>query len=485
MFLMKLLIFLLISVLSGCATVGGNHQLVSVDSDPRGADATLDGETKPSGTTPFYLRMQRVPSERLTFTSDGRKTTLEVNCHFRWAVEVLGNGVFAALAPEAAAAGVLIDLATGAAFECPDAIAATFPGRAPADGTSKTRYCRRLVVAPPVHVDSALSERLAALWREKAEHALKGCDDFVAPTVAQGVFDLLGISNRDELTLERLDADRLHYLGSETGATHLVILDYVLVGETVQFRPKIYDLHRGASVEMAGLAVSVPAGKEYDVRGGAWLAYWTISAVPNSITYGYTTAKFGVEGRSGWKDVRQEVPKPTLADALSKASLTTVEHPQAHGTWDYGLSAYPSVELFSRAARIFLRRDDGAERNYSLTAQYAAPMYHIAATGHTALGALQIAAGGGSYLGRSQAGSAYSHYVAGSIGSAEVSYTAFLTNTLFFYAGAASYVASAPLAEPHDEVQLRRRFSEAFARVGYYFPALRRRLRVAAGVLSP
>jgi hypothetical protein len=471
-------------LLAGCATLGGNHQLVSVDSDPRGASATLEGEPRPAGTTPFYLRLQRVPSERIVYESNGKKQTVAVDCSFRWWVELLGNGVLGVLAPEVAAAGVLIDLATGAAFECPDAIIASFPGRAPAEGLPQSRYCRRYVVAPPLHIDSAMSDKLAEIWKERAERALKGCDDFVAPKLAQGVFDLLGIGNRDELTLERLDLERLHYLGAETGATHLVILDYTVVGDEIHFNPKIYDLHRGASVEIPGLAVSTSGGKGVSVSNGAWLAYWTFSALPNSLTYGYSGSQFGVEGRGAWKDVRQEEPKPTLANVLSNLSLTTVEHPQAHGAWDYGLSAYPSVELFSHATRVFLRRDDGAEKNYSLTAQYAAPMYHVAATGHTALGAVQIAFGGGSYFGRSQAGKAPSHYVLGSLLSTEASYTAFLTNTLFFYAGVAIYRASPPVAEPHDEVRLKREFNEVFARVGYYFPALRRRLRVAAGAIT-
>lgn len=482
---MKLLPIILIILSTGCASLAGNHQLVSVDSDPRGAAATLSGESKPSGITPFYLRMQRVPSERITFTLDGRKQEVTVNCDFRWGVEALGNGVLAVLAPEAALAGVLVDLATGAAFKCPDAITAVYSGRGPSEGSPKSRYCRRFVIAPPSHIDSALSEQLVALWRLRSERALKGCDDFVPPSIAQNVFDQLAISNSDALTLENLDLERLHYLGAETGATHLIVLDYAIVGDEIRFLPKVFDLHRGASVEMPGLAVTAPGGRAYDVRGGAWLASWTFSALPDSITYGYSQTTFGTEGRSPWQDIRQDDPKPTIADALAKVSLTTVDHPQAHSVWDYGFSAYSSIELFSRTSRVYLLRSDGREQNERVTAQYGAPMYHVAATGHTSIGAFQTAVGAGSYIGRMQTGSNSSRYIGGSLVSGEISYTAFLTNTLFVYFGSATYIGTPLLPEPIQELALRRRFAETFARVGYYFPAFRRRLRSAVGVFTP
>lgn len=479
---MKALTFVIAIFLSGCATLGGNHQLVAVDSDPRGASARLSGEKKPSGVTPFYMRLQRVPSETLIFDLDGKAQKVEVDCGFRWSVELIGNGVLAVLAPEAAIAGVLVDLATGSAFECPDAIMATFPGNAPSEGNPRNRYCRRFVVAPPPHIDSAMSERLVAVWREKAERALKGCDDFIPGAVAQNVFDFLGIGHRNLLTLDRLDAERLHYLGSETGATHLVVLDYDIVGDDIHFKPAVYDLYRGASVEMPGFALATAGGKRYDIAGGAWIAYWTFSVIPNSITYGFSESTFGVDGRGPWHVIKQEDPKRKLVDTVSKANLTTVEHPRAHGMWDYGIAAYPSLDLFSRSAIVTVQNDKTTEqRRREVSTQYAAPMYHLGVTGHTALGAVQAGVGAGSYFGRSKLGSASARYVTGSMAVAEATYTAFVTNMLFISGGIAQYRTFGSIGEHQEEIQPKRQFSEIYARAGYYFPSLRRKVRSAAG----
>src|SRR5690606_7168204 len=59
----KIALILTFVLSSGCATLSGNKQVISVDSQPRGAVVYLDGESEPLGKTPFFYSMQRVPNE--------------------------------------------------------------------------------------------------------------------------------------------------------------------------------------------------------------------------------------------------------------------------------------------------------------------------------------------------------------------------------------------------------------------------------------
>lgn len=469
-------------ILPGCATVGGNKQIVSIDSEPRGATMTLDGEKGPSGTSPFYLKMQRVPSERLHFRLGAEEKVVEIDCSFRWRLELIGNGIFGLLAPEAAIVGILVDLATGAAFECPNTVLATFDGGGP---RRDARYCRRYVLAPPAHLDSSRAERLATMWQREARRALTGCDDFVGEAAAQDVFDVLGISHREPVSLARLDAEKLHFLGNDAGATHLVVPSYTISGDLIRFNPEVYDLHRGSSVEVPRFAMELPGGRGYQLAGGEWLALWTFSGIPNSMTYGYSKSTFGFQGVKPWRVEAQKDEEDTLPAALSSASLTSVEHPQAFAAWDFALSTYPEVELFSASARLTLEDDDGNRRMRDVSSLFVLPSYHAAATAHTALGAFTVSVGSGLSLGRFKAEGQPARLGAGSVGSAEVVYTAFLTQTLFFQAAASSFLFVEEPWSARNEVTVNRNFGSVVARAGYYFPRLKRRLRAfGAGLID-
>ena len=445
---------------------------MAVDSEPRGATVTLAGETAPAGTTPFYLRMQRVPSDQMQFGLGRKRTAVDVDCKVRWSLELIGNGVLALLSPEAAVVGVAIDLATGAAFECPETILATLNSREP----GATRHCRRYIVAPPPHIDSSYSDAIEATWRERAQKALTGCDDFVDQVLAEDVFDVLGISHRDPLSIEGMDAERLHYLGHETGATHLVVLNYVTVGDQIRFEPAVYDLYRGASVDVPGFNVATDGGAKFEVRGGSWLALWTFSAFPNSISYGYNGSNLNVEPKSSWQVDGTKERSSQVADAISRISLTSVEHPQAYSTWDYGFSFFPSLELFSMAETLSLHSDAGVPMKRDVGVNFLAPLYHAGITGHTVVGAFAAGVAAGGYLARMKIDGDPATFTTGLMTGIDLSYTAFLTQTLFFQASTTTYrVASARTYA--DDLTLKNNFSAVEARVGYYMPRMKRLIR--------
>jgi hypothetical protein len=458
-------------LLTGCATVTGRKQILSVDSEPRGAKVYLKGEQTAIGTTPFFYKTDRVPSDTLIFQPEvGAPHSVEFRCQYRFWLETLGNGSLALLSPEAAILAFSLDYVTGAAFDCP-AIKTKIPnaGVTPYRAT----YCRKYLIVPPFHFDEKISDEIAILWMNEAQRGLKGCDDFIEFDEGKSLFQRMNITNRRKITPEDFRRTQMNYIGLMTGMTDVVVLDYEQKGTILTISPRVLDAHNWQQREVGDFKVVVKDAERFEIKGNDRYFLYTFRFIPNSATYGFSkTSQLILPAEK--REVKSIVNEKNLPSYLSNWNMVSVEHPDGFEVWDVGFDFYPSFSYIYKKQKLSIQNtNDGSTESKDHTLIHVLPTYNASVSLHTAIGAFTLSSG----VGFSQ------HYLKVKGDNAflsmnyfrnhELSYTGFFMQDMFYRltTGESSFYGKQYKDENYS-IDPKIRFVSAS--IGYYIPQLRR-----------
>jgi hypothetical protein len=460
-------------VFTACASVGGNHQVVPIDSKPRGLDVYIVGEAQPVGSTPFFYNMQRVPHDTFMFRSaeTGIERPFRLDCSFRWGTAFVGNSIMALANPAAAVSGIAMDLTTGAAFDCSKGILAGLQVSQP--DPHWVSYCRRFVVLPPQHFDSRTSDSIAKLWQKANIENLHGCDQFVNPSNSRDLFNYLSIDHLDQRKAKAIGRSQLNLIGYRTSGTHLVQLDYEESNGSLSFTPKTYDIFTllpDKTTEFKPQKIPTPERLHFSSTEAFF--FHSLALFPNSITYGTFGGGVAVHG-TGANEVKATDANNIFRQYVDKISLTSTSHPLGFDDWDYEINTFPSLELNFDDYEIVTSENTRKKLRFeSIT-----PLYGVRLAFFTLLGTISIDwSAGPVLLHQSYGDDQVEKNQIGAVSQQQLTYTAFITENFFLQVGAGNMRMHRRLISG-NEFKYDDSTKSTVARVGYFVPWIKTDIR--------
>lgn len=462
---------------SGCATLGGTRQYVSVDSEPRGLEVVDQAQGTVLGRTPFFLPLKRQRAHSFELRAGPSSTTAQIACEYRWKGSLVANAPAALLGIQpvcmlpawGAAAGV--DLATGAAWSCPDALHFSTSMEAASHKT-----CPIYAVSLPRHEDIEIARLVAQTWASRRATS-DACSTVVALDEVEVLLERFGIDHVTGLDVTQVDRSWLNELGHRTGATHLVVFPLPTDRQRLTVTPGIYDLH--------SLKLQVDKVMEVDTstvtsRHPAWR--WIVRHVrllPNAVSFSPSLKSFEFIGRgdtdAAISDARAASVLPSI---LGNWSVGFVEHPARHGTWGVSGGFGPGAYLGYNSRVLGLPRG-GESHRADVTAVHLIGLYSGSVSLHTPLGAITGALGVGAGGALHWDGDLYQGLGVRGYAYAELAWTAFVTDQLFVRVTGTYFQPSSPeLMTPDYELASWQQMSITF---GWHLAGLRSRIR---GLLS-
>jgi hypothetical protein len=404
---------------SSCVSILSRNQIISVDSEPRGA-TVFDASNYPLGTTPLFLQIPRASTFTLRI-GDQRKKAAETqtrNCTYRW----IESGIL-----NVPIVGQALDLASGAAYECP------YYWRFHASGPEiqKRDSCQNWVILGPDLPNRTLQKIMAQRWLKEAKQHLGGrCINQVDELSMQTAFDRYGSVDRSFLQWE---PRRQLLLASGTRAQVVaeIKLEQLPDGTSI-LKGNVIDVH-----SQAVKAIDVPVKLTQDDAdaAGAWWHWHELAAlVPNSFAaaLGNSTLLLSNENPAA----RYENQSPTGLTV----TLANVSHPELHGIWDLDTSLDTNFSFNSFGTK-FLKAPSSKSNNETNSSQIASEINARALslsaffggqiTGHTPLGALGISAGIGPLFLKVSGSDIRSFYTISPALEIALHYTAFLSDRVF------------------------------------------------------
>lgn len=464
---------------SGCGTIGGTKQLISVDSTPRGATVFLKGEQEPIGITPFFHQMSRVPSDSMEFRySETESVNVDINCRYRWLLEGVGNGSLLLIFPPAALAALTIDLTTGAAFDCGSSVTSTgSPSKTPA---TQVVYCKKYLVAPPENTDEEISDRIADLWIEKAIFSLRGCDEIIDYQSGRRSLEYVNITHRTPMGIDKMGREKLNEAAQSLAASHIVILKHSLTGDSLIVSPTILDLHTLKEDSSTAFQKVAANGSQYNLSGTESVLRYSVSLFPNSITFGRTNSNDTVVAREGWDKTNDENAS-RVPTQISGWGLTSIEHSAGYENWETEASLYPTLAVNYMSKNLtVLDLSTNVEKSRELKFLHLVPLYHAGYGLHTPVGAFIIDVGAGLTTVFMKVTNSPATARINPATSFGLTYRAFVTKNLFLQTGVVSYlnglhtISAGPVTVmPAQQV--------AVFQAGYFIPEIRQRFRHIMG----
>ncbi len=439
--------------LSACGTLSGRTQRVAVDASPRGGavrDATRP-EAHPLASTPAVVELERARTQTLVFEPPPAAEAgdapapkvVEVDCDFRWRVAGLGNTPFLLLTLAQFGVGYVlavgVDLATGAAWDCPLLV------RPPGIGTESAR---RLFVLPPDHDDVAVQDALVESFAAAVRPSLGPDETVLTPRENRALLERIGAPRR----LAMLPRHRLNTLLAGTGATHVVSLRWRTDDTGTVFSGEQLDGYRGGITPVVG--VEGPRVETPD--GFSWQTLFQyLHFIPNSVAWLPGAANFTAAPRRG--RTVENTPRVSLPSYLSGWTLTSADHPDAFDAWDLHGRLEPTVGLSFLDADVRLRGGealDGApleDADARFGAWIARAYYELGGAAHTPFGAFDLALLGGYGVARQAAFAGSPSFWQGRVEfGLGFKWTAFLTERVFARLSVTSFSPRSPMLQTRD-----------------------------------
>lgn len=389
-----LLCFFLLS--TGCATMAGRSQIISVDSQPRGLLVSVDGE--PQQQTPFFFAQTRDSQHvyQLQLPKGGSKKVV-AQCKFRWIGAGLGNAPWLALTPFTQglifySSSLAVDWLTGALYHCPVDVRLVSENTPP-----QGRFCRNFLVMPPPEDDERIAERLMTSWRNEIRPKLKKCDRFVKSELATAAFLEYNVTPWSQnLRLER-NRDRLRQLGHLTDATHAVYLSTFREKNSVYLDAIAVDLHTDQENTFPVVALTKDLAATYSRSW--WLRQFSHSVriMPNAVGW-----DFGQHSQLQVTDALSEYPIRTVnASAtgsmtafISGLDISNVQDPRHYSPWDFDAEISPS--LSGKWLNLRIAQEEHSQGTADHIAIYGVFLPFTARAGiHTPIGAFYGGIGAG------------------------------------------------------------------------------------------
>lgn len=459
-------------VASGCATIVSREQVISIDSDIRGAKVSLiepGKKTTPVGQTPTFLKIRRQSEIPLALTGPHvqKQTNYTVDCKFRWGTVLAGNLIFYYLWPLA----VGVDYWTGNAFDCPlkndiklEAVVA------PAQQLF-SQECKVYFLVFPAETSNS---SMTFVWQSWTQQKISGCNSLVSLEET--------IDNRDRFNLhsgfDEFDSStrrRFFEVGNEFAVTHFVLIKFSKLDDVDQdLEYSIVDIHSEKSVEKA--RVKIDAEKYVDFNSGftKTAVNLGIDLIPNSIAFAPvydTTVDHDIHTNIEIDETKNRLS--SLSALMSNWSLRNIDHPLGYEDWDFSFRFTPDFTLryFNQYNRYHFVDKPSEKTDYNFLTYSAVATANAELNLHTAFGAIAFSLGfGPGYEYYKGDNNDTKHFFRGFV-RANFGYTVFVTENWFFrvFSSATNPIAS-PIKTPFSTIS-----SSQISgwEIGYYFPWVR------------
>lgn len=334
----------------GCASVGGQSQVLVVDSQPRGLEFEVKNSQRvePKVRTPAAVMVERRRTLDLKIGFGDFQTNLELKCRFRTGTVLLGNAPASLLLIQNPAAALVfystllgIDLLTGAAFDCPAAVSPALD-LPPAVASELTPTCSRVLVIPPAqNSDLKLEQSLIDEAKEYAKRMGSACVDFVSQTTATGALIKSSIQDGSVRSVfadagERKWAQLLR----DSGANQAVDIQIDPHGDkftVVTF--SLWDLY--TKKQISSFKKTFRSENFEKLKGGILSTALgrVLRIVPNSIVVSQSKPTLNIESNVQYTSSLIG----TRSSLLGLLSISSVEHPDQFDEWDGAFQISPSL----------------------------------------------------------------------------------------------------------------------------------------------
>ncbi len=335
---LKALFAAIISILfSACASLSGKTQIHGVDSIPRGLEIA-DSNFNLLGNTPIFVESQR-SSSRIFLARERLNdswTKTEIECSYRWIMSGLLN--FPIL-------GQLIDLATGAAWACPDFI--SIKNKQISSGI-KLPKCKRIAITVPLLSDA--DERKFVLLKLRNLAKKDSCDVILPDEKVYWIAQKIGLD--EEKDIKNWDSRRKLQFGKLTQATHAIILNIIPTNTSSKsaiFKGNLVDLI-GEEVEDRSISVTLPL---LSTQGEA-LSPWHQFGKLENILYFLPNSPLFTYGRSNadWINATETEILTSASNAEMGIALSKPYHRDKFGPWDFSIDLKPEFFLTSSENKV-------------------------------------------------------------------------------------------------------------------------------------
>lgn len=342
MFTKAALLSIIISCHLSCSSLTSRHQIVSIDSVPRGAEIyQLNSESDEYlGKTPFFYKVSRARKLKFKAKYNNKSYFYDRLCSFRWLTTSVGNIPFF-INPYAGIAAVSYDVASENAWACADYIVMNMKKK-PKNLRSQ-KNCHKFFVVPPYLENKLDSFDLLDKWLKKAKSSNRGCSKFVPRNELMELHEIFNIGLHSRFEFQKLEKHKLRKIGLETGADIFVVLnikkDSLKKGK-IAIESVYYDMHTKQIKRGLSKTIYVAANRRFTGPSSKLFNY-SIDFLPNSISYEARTMSFP---KDRYKGSRTE--NRTLPSQLTAWNILSVSSPEAYNDWDISYGIYPSLELF-------------------------------------------------------------------------------------------------------------------------------------------
>ena len=336
-FLKGLFVAIISILFSACASLSGKTQIHGVDSIPRGLEIA-DSNLNLIGNTPLFVESKR-NTERVFYTREGVNdswTKTEMTCSYRWVLSGLLN--FPVL-------GQIIDLASGAAWACPDFI--MLKNKQISSGI-KLPKCKRIAITVPLLSD--VEERKFVLLKLRNLAKKDSCDVILPDEKVHWIAQTLGLD--DEKEIRNWDTRRKLQFGKLTQATHAIILNFAptnSASRNATFKGNLVDLI-GEEVEDRSISVTLPL---LSTQGEA-MSQWRRFAKLENILYFLPNSPVFSSGIAGtlWTDTTGQQTLTSYPVFDFGVALKRPYRREKFAPWDFSLDLKPDFFFTSKVERI-------------------------------------------------------------------------------------------------------------------------------------
>lgn len=455
-----LILFLSIFAMIGCSTISGTHQIVSVDSDPRGVPIFLEqsgNDKKFLGYTPFFSEMPRNNNLTLWTPDSSASMTqiMHVNCDYRWITSYLGNAPFYGIKPFVYLAAIGIDYLSKASYECPDRFSLQLDLPTPANLKAKNECYSAFIIGPYWAGEKTMNKLLDEWFLRLKDRDY--CISIFKLDESPEILEYLNISHKKELNLKELSHHIKNYIGLKTGSHLLGYIETSKDEETghVNVSTRLFDLHKEEYLPNSGTNFTLTDPDLALDSPSEILSDLTFQLIPNSVRYGADQSEVPVTGKNGFKIDQSEL-EFNLPRLISFLDLTTVSLPYGFEPWDVNLSTEGSMSFFYWSYRLKLRKGDNPKESHEYSLLASTAIWSLKLTLHTPLGAVSGFVGAGILVSSlKEQGAERSTRLSRALRPG-FDYIAFITNQIYFYFEIYQLRAALPEGEkirPSDSVQ--------------------------------
>ncbi len=337
---------------SGCATLAGRSETLSIDSETRGTIVKVpEAGDDVQKRTPFFMKLGRAQQHTFTLQSGTTSQEMKLPCRFRWVPTLVGNLPLTLLGSLTNPLGMLlpygvglgIDLVSGAAWQCDSRIVLQNPAEQThaqvLEEPSQPQPCDALAFIAVNVKDSATALAYEEAWRQYRGKNTSRCEKLINHDKCDGALSRHGLQIVDANALHNRLSKQGLKVAFEAGATHFLLVSTEEVNSILNFHAEKVDAHTLRTVETIDWVQALPSGYSSDQK-----SLWQksipqlLGLVPNSL--GLTTGQIKF-----WTPHGESTSTIAQNQHLTGLILTRVQHPDQYSPWDMAFDWFPDGSL--------------------------------------------------------------------------------------------------------------------------------------------